>query len=136
MGDRVGRPFDLLAVAVRVRTPVRQIDAAGSLTTFHYERLHREVRVDVGTLQVVARRPGVGIVRPVGEKTAIAWGLLRDGELDCLACISIFKVQDQRWVELAWVVEITRHRAMGQILYINIHVKSFICPTVCPEQLA
>jgi len=93
MGDRVGRPFDLLAVAVRVWTPVGQIDAAGGLTAFHYERLHREVRVDVGTLQVVAWRPGIGIISSIGQQEVIIGrGSLRNGKLNGLASHCIFKV--------------------------------------------
>jgi hypothetical protein len=43
-GDRLGRPFDLLlSAAVRVRTPVRQVDINRGLTAFHHERLHRKI---------------------------------------------------------------------------------------------
>ena len=42
-GDRLGRPFDLLSAAVRVRTPVRQVDVDRGLTAFHHERLHRKI---------------------------------------------------------------------------------------------
>src|SRR5687767_1167262 len=88
----------------------------------------------IGALQVVAWCPGIGIIVSIRKQNAVGKVFLRDRELSDLSRHCIFKVQDQRRVELTRVLEVTADSPVWKVFRSNLHIEGSICIVTISKQ--
>ena len=127
----------LLSTPVWIRTPAAQVYVRCSLSTRDNEGLHQIARVGVGAFQVVAGRPGIGIIFTSRQGNAEEILVLGDRELDRLCGSGFLEVERHRRVELAGVAQAPGDGSVSFIRYgLDLNIEGFIRFAARAEQRA